>query len=121
MARGRWLRDPLTGLSAEVDVNLSEARSLGCNLFDVTSIAPHFDITKVRYFRDVVAPRAQALGVHLVELRDLRNDSLVGYATRINSAERAGEMWQAYRKGRLDGTITNVSGGDQVARLRVLR
>lgn len=115
MARGAWLQDSLTSFSAAVDVDLSEARRLGCDLFDITSIAPFFDVAKVRHLRDQVAPRARSIGAHMVELRDSR-DALVGYAMRSNSAEQGDKTWLAHRKGRLDGTITDVTGGDLVAR-----
>lgn len=111
MAKGPWLRDPLTGLSAEVDIDFSEARRLGCDLFDVTSIAPLFGIAKVRYFRDEVVPRARAIGVHFVELRTHTGSDLVGYATCISSAQKGGEMWRAHRNARLSEIVTNPSGG----------
>jgi hypothetical protein len=110
MARGRWYRDPLTGLSESVDVDFSEAKSYACNLFDVRSIAPHFGITKLSYFQHQVIPRALEIGVHFAELRTT-DGKLVGYATCINSAQQGGAMWRAYRNARLSETLTDPTAG----------
>lgn len=109
MSKGRWKRDPLTGITlaklADADEcyltddgNANIAGLEDCNVFCVNSIAALCGFEDVRHFRDkvLIDPNCP-IHVHTIALTAAESTSVVAtiYATHTNSARAGGESWHA--------------------------
>jgi hypothetical protein len=108
MARGHWLRDPLTGLPAGVDVRGDlRARYRDCDLFRMDSIAVAAGYRDARYFVTIFT--ASGSPWHSREVRDV-DGRVVGRATHTQSAE-AGSKKARRRANAARGYYTDPSSG----------
>lgn len=93
MSKKSWNRDPLTGLSAEVDIKGDVRKQFpDCNLFAQNSIAAAAGFKSVYYFRRLVDDNPELIHAH--RIKDVRGVT-VGLASATNSAQAGGDNLRA--------------------------